>query len=169
VTDHIDTFTEKGIELKSGEKLDADIIVTATGLNAVVVSGCDISVDGKVVDFSKHIAYKGTMFNDIPNMAYAFGYTNASWTLKVDMVSQFFCRLINHMDKNGYKQCCPRQNDPTLELKPFLDFSPGYVLRIMDKLPSLGSKTPCMLEHNYFYDKKILKKGKLDFGVIEFL
>jgi cation diffusion facilitator CzcD-associated flavoprotein CzcO len=167
-TDHIETFTEDGIDLKSGEHLEADIIVTATGLNAIVVSNFDISVDGNVIDFSKHIAYKGSMFSDIPNMVYAFGYTNSSWTLKIDMVSQFFCRLINHMDKNGYKQACPRQNDPTLELTPFLDFSPGYVLRIVDKLPSLGSKKPWKLEQNYFYDKKILIKGAIEDGVIEF-
>ncbi len=168
VTDHIETFTEKGIQLKSGKSLEADMIVTATGLKATVVSNFDIEVDGKKVDFSKTVAYKGCMFSDVPNMNLAFGYTNASWTLKCDMVSQYVCRLINFMDKNGYQQCCPRQNDPSLQLQPYMDFTPGYILRVLDQLPKTSSKAPWRVEQSYFYDKGIFEKSALDDGVIEF-
>jgi len=168
VTDHIETFTENGIQLKSGKVLEADLIVTATGLNASPVTNFDIEVDGKSVVFSETVSYRGAMFSDVPNLILSFGYTNASWTLKCDLVNQYICRLINYMDKNGYKQCCPRQNDPTLELEPFLDFNPGYVLRIIDRLPKIGSKEPWRLKQNYFYDKKMLKKGRVEDGVLEF-
>jgi monooxygenase len=168
VTDHIEAFTENGIQLKSGKLLDADLIVTATGLKATIVSNFEIEVDGTPVDFSKTVAYKGCMFSDIPNMSLAFGYTNSSWTLKCDMVSQYVCRLINFMDKNGYKQSCPKQNDPNLKLEPYLDFTPGYILRVLDRLPKTGSKAPWRLEQSYFYDKVIFEKNALDDGVIEF-
>lgn len=168
VTDQIETFTKNGIQLKSGKLLDADIIVTATGLKATVVSNFDFEVDGKLVDFSKTVAYKGCMFSDIPNMNLAFGYTNASWTLKCDMVSQYVCRLINHMDKNGFQQCCPKQSDPNLKLEPYMDFTPGYIARVLDRLPKTGSKAPWQLKQSYFYDKDILEKDVVDDGVIEF-
>ncbi len=168
VTDHIDTFTENGILLKSGKTLEADLIVTATGLNATPASNFDIEVDGKLVNFAETISYKGAMFSNIPNMSLAFGYTNASWTLKCDMVSQYVCRLINYMDKNNYKQCTPTQNNPDLELRPFMDFQPGYVLRILDKMPKTGSKEPWRLKQDYFYDKKMFEKRKLDDGVLKF-
>ena len=108
------------------------------------------------------------MFSDIPNLSLAFGYVNASWTLKCDMTNQYVCRVINFMDKKGYTQCCPRQNDPTLELKPFLDFTPGYILRVIDKLPKVGSKKPWMLKQNYFFDRMMLKRTKLNDGILEF-
>lgn len=168
VTDHIDSFTEDGIMLKSGNIIKADLIVTATGLNATAVSNFDIEVDGKQVDFSKTILYKGVMFSDVPNLALAFGYVNASWTLKCDMTNQYVCRVINFMEKKGYTQCCPRQNDPTLELKPFLDFTPGYIMRVIDKLPKVGSKKPWMLKQNYFFDRMMLKRTKLNDGILEF-
>ncbi|MFK8009424.1 MAG: flavin-containing monooxygenase [Saprospiraceae bacterium] len=168
ITDHIEEFIENGIQLKSGEILEADMIVTATGLNATVISNFDIEVDGKLIDFSKTVAYKGCMFSDIPNMTLAFGYTNASWTLKCDMVSQYVCRLINHMEKNGYQQCCPEQNDPNLKLEPYMDFTPGYILRVLDRLPKKGSTAPWRVEQNYFYDKDIFEKSALDDGVIVF-
>ena len=168
VTDHIETFTENGIQLKSGKTLEADLIITATGLNATAVSKFPIEVDGARVDFSKTVSYKGLMFSDVPNMALVFGYTNASWTLKCDMVSQYVCRLINYMDEKGYKQCCPRLNDPTVELKPFMDFNPGYVMRVLDQLPKTGSKEPWKVEQNYFYDKKMLEKGSLEDDAMEF-
>lgn len=169
VTDHIETFTTNGIQLKSGKSLEADMIVTATGLNATVVSNFDIEVDGKLIDFSKTVAYKGCMFSDVPNMTLAFGYTNASWTLKCDMVSQYVCRLLNYMDKNNYQKCCPRQNNPNLELQPYMDFTPGYILRVLNHLPKTGSIAPWRVEQSYFYDKKIFEKSALDDGVIEFI
>lgn len=168
VTDHIEQFTETGIQLKSGKLLEADMIVTATGLSATVVSNFDIEVDGQLVDFSKTVAYKGCMFSDIPNMNLAFGYTNASWTLKCDMVSQYVCRLINYMDKNKFTQCCPMQNDPNLKLEPYMDFTPGYIQRVLDQLPKTGSTAPWRVEQSYYYDKDIFEKSALDDGVIEF-
>lgn len=168
ITDHIDRFTEGGIQLKSGAIVEADIIVTATGLNAKLFNNIDFEIDGELVDFTKKITYKSVMFNDIPNMTYAFGYTHASWTLKCDMTNQYTCRLINYMDKNDYKQCMPVQKDPTLELKPLLDFNPGYVLRVIDKLPKMGTKKPWMIEQNYFKDKKMFEKGELDDGFLVF-
>lgn len=169
VTDQIEQFTETGIQLQSGKSLEADMIVTATGLNATVVSNFDMEVDGTLVDFSKRVAYKGCMFSDVPNMSLAFGYTNASWTLKCDLVSQYVCKLINHMDKNGYQQCCPRQNDPNLELKPYLDFTPGYIMRVLDQLPKTGSREPWQVKQSYFYDKKVFEKSELNDGVMEFI
>ncbi|TAE41742.1 MAG: NAD(P)/FAD-dependent oxidoreductase [Runella slithyformis] len=166
VTDHIERFTERGIQLQSGEVLEADVIVTATGLNAKLFNNITFEIDGKPVDFSKKIAYKSVMLNNIPNMTYAFGYSNASWTLKCDMTNQYTCRLINYMTENGYKQCMPVQNDPNLNLKPFLDFSSGYVLRTLDSLPKMGDKAPWKIEQNYFYDKKIFEKSPLDDGIL---
>jgi monooxygenase len=166
VTDHIERFTENGIKLVSGEILEADIIVTATGLNAQLFNNIDFEVDGKQVDFSKKICYKSVMFDGIPNMTYAFGYTNASWTLKCDMTNQYTCRLINYMAENGYKQCMPVQKDPDLVLKPFLDFTPGYVMRVIDKLPKMGDKKPWKIEQNYFYDRKMFENGSLDDGIL---
>src|SRR5690606_36510823 len=111
VTDHIDTFTEKGILLKSGKELEADVIVTATGLNLKVLGGIDLTVDGRHVDFSQTMSYKGMMYSDVPNFASAFGYTNASWTLKCDLTCEYVCRLINHMDETGTRQATPRLKD----------------------------------------------------------
>ncbi|PSR12124.1 MAG: FAD-containing monooxygenase EthA [Bacteroidetes bacterium] len=167
VTDQIAAFTPTGIQLASGRSLDADIIVTATGLAATVVCQFPVEVDGELVDFSQKVSYKGAMFSDIPNLTQVFGYTNASWTLKCDLVSQYVCRLINYMDQKGYHQACPRQHDPTLELVPFFDFTPGYLLRILDSLPKLGATMPWRLEQNYFHDQRTLLKDPLDDGVLE--
>ncbi len=168
VTDHIDKFTEKGIMLKSGEFLDADIIVTATGLNGQLFNNIVFKIDGEQVDFTKKVCYKSVMFDGIPNMTYAFGYTNASWTLKCDMTNQYTCRLIKYMEQNGYKQCMPIQNDPNLVLKPFLDFNPGYVMRVIESLPKMGDKKPWKIEQNYFYDKKMFKKSALNDGILTY-
>lgn len=168
VTDHIDTFTEAGILLKSGKELQADLIVTATGLNATIVSNFPLEVDGEAVVFSEKVGYRAALYSDIPNMSVAFGYTNASWTLKVDLVHQYICRLINYMDKHGYKKCVPRQNDPDLELAPAFDFSPGYILRVLDKLPKTGTREPWKLKQNYFYDKKVLTNKDVNDGILEF-
>jgi monooxygenase len=168
LTDKIAHFTEGGIQLESGTFVEADIIVTATGLNAKLFIHIDFEIDNEPVDFSKKIAYKSVMFDGMPNMTFAFGYTNASWTLKCDMTNQYTCRLINYMDKKGYKQCMPVQNDPTLALKPLLDFNPSYILRILDELPKQGSKKPWMLEQNYFFDKEMFEKSALDDAVLVF-
>ena len=129
VTDHIDTFTEKGILLKSGKELEADVIVTATGLNLKVLGGIDLTVDGRHVDFSQTMSYKGMMYSDVPNFASAFGYTNASWTLKCDLTCEYVCRLINHMDETGTRQATPRLKDGSVEEEPFERRGDGHFPR----------------------------------------
>src|SRR5690606_17702291 len=115
VTDHIDTFTETGIRLRSGQELAADLVVTATGLKLKCLGGVALAVDGAAVDPARTLVYKGMMVSDVPNLAFALGYTNASWTLKCDLTSRYVCRLLNYMDAHGYRQCCPRRSDPAIE------------------------------------------------------
>jgi monooxygenase len=168
VTDHIATFTETGLKLKSGESLDADIIVTATGLIVKLMSGLQLIVDGDAVDLSKTMAYKGMMYSDVPNLASAFGYTNASWTLKCDLTSEYVCRLLNHMERHGFARCTARKHDPSVTEEPVLDFTSGYVKRALDTLPSQGSKTPWRLYQNYVKDLSMLRYGRVDDGTMEF-
>jgi cation diffusion facilitator CzcD-associated flavoprotein CzcO len=168
VTDHIDTFTETGIKLRSGAELPADIIVTATGLKLLFLGGIELSVDGKRVVPSETMAYKGIMFSGVPNMAVSIGYTNASWTLKCDLTCDYVCRLINYMDAHGYRQCCPRKTDPSVLEEPLMDFSSGYVQRSIGQFPRQGSKKPWKLYQNYVLDRMTLKHGKLADGSLEF-
>ena len=168
VTDEIEKFTETGLLLKSGERLDADIIVTATGLVLKLMAGLQLVVDGKPVDMSKTMAYKGMMYSDVPNLASAFGYTNASWTLKCDLTAEYVCRLLKYMDEHGFAQCTPRISDPSITPEPVLDFNSGYVLRALDTLPSQGSKTPWRLHQNYIKDLKMMRYGRVDDGTMEF-
>ena len=168
VTDTIESFTETGLQLKSGEHLDADVIVTATGLVLKLMAGLELVVDGESVDLSKTLAYKGMMYSDVPNLASAFGYTNASWTLKCDLTSEYVCRLINYMDRHGYSQCAARLNDPSVTPEPVLDFTSGYVLRALHTLPRQGSKQPWRLYQNYIKDVSLIRFGKLDDGTMEF-
>ena len=168
VTDHIDTFTEDGLRLKSGEHLDADIIVTATGLVLRLFSGMQLVVDGAPVELPKAFVYKGMMFSDIPNVAFAVGYTNASWTLKCDLTAEYVCRLLNHMDQHGFAVCTPRVNDPDIEEEPVIDFNSGYVLRALHTLPRQGSKTPWRLHQNYMKDLRMMRYGRVDDGTMEF-
>ena len=168
VTDQIDTFTEDGLLLKSGERLDADIIVTATGLVLRLFSGMQLVVDNTPVELPNTFVYKGMMFSDIPNLAFAVGYTNASWTLKCDLTAEYVCRLLNHMDHHGYKMCTPRVNDPDIGEEPVIDFNSGYVLRALNTLPRQGSKTPWRLHQNYMKDLRMMRYGRLDDGTMEF-
>jgi monooxygenase len=168
VTDHIDTFTEDGIKLKSGEELKADIIVTATGLNLQLLSDLKIKIDDKDIDLSKSLNYKGMMYSDVPNLASSFGYTNASWTLKCDLTCEYVCRLLNHMDKTGTRQCTPHNSDPTVTEEPWLDFSSGYVQRAIGKFPKQGSKAPWKLYQNYALDIVSLKYGTVEDGAMTF-
>lgn len=168
VTDHIETFTEKGIRLKSGQEIEADIIVSATGLKLLFLGGMALSVDGRKVDNSALFNYRGMMYSDVPNLVTAFGYTNASWTLKADLTAERVCRLLNHMDRHGYRYCVPRLNDPTVTAEPFIDFSSGYVQRALKDFPRQGSKRPWKLYQNYALDILSLRHGKLDDGVMEF-
>ena len=167
VTDTIERFTPRGIALKSGKELEADIIVTATGLKLVNLGEMQVSVDGKPVNMSRTMSYKGMMYSDVPNLASAFGYTNASWTLKCDLTCEYVARLLNHMDRHGYKQATPRR-DASVEEAPWLDFSSGYVQRALDILPRQGTKKPWKLYQNYALDLVTLRYGKVDDGTMEF-
>jgi cation diffusion facilitator CzcD-associated flavoprotein CzcO len=168
VTDQIETFTEKGIKLTSGQELEADIIVTATGLNLQMFGGAELVVDGKPVETGKLWAYRGAMYSDVPNFASVFGYTNASWTLRADLISEYFARLINYMDENNFVQATPRMNLAHPDEKPFVDFSSGYFQRVADKLPKQTSQAPWKQNQSYMHDLMELRYGKLEDGALEF-
>jgi cation diffusion facilitator CzcD-associated flavoprotein CzcO len=168
VTDRIATFTERGIELESGEELEADIVVTATGFNLLVLGGMRLSADGEGVDFPKTTAYKGMMLSGVPNFAFSVGYTNASWTLKADLTSEYVCRLLNHMDAHGYRSCVPDVTDPSITTQPMIDFSSGYVRRAIDQFPKQGSKEPWRLRQNYVLDIRTIRHGRIDDGTMKF-
>jgi monooxygenase len=152
VTDQIETFTETGIRLTSGSELEADLVVTATGLALQLLGGMTVEVDGKAINPADTLAYKGMMYSDVPNFAVVSGYTNASWTLKADLVCEYVCRLLNHMQKNGLRQCTPRLDDPGMERLPWVDFSSGYIQRGADKFPKQGARHPWRLHQNYAKD-----------------
>lgn len=168
VTDRIDSFTEDGILLASGEELPADVIVTATGLNLLALGGIEVAVDGREVNLAETVGYKGTMLSGIPNMAMALGYTNSSWTLKADLVSQYVCRLLNHMRERGYDRCMPLAPGPGVETEPFLDLKSGYVMRSLHELPRQGAVAPWRLSQNYPLDVRLLRWGSLEDGGIAF-
>lgn len=168
VTDHIETFTERGIALRSGEELEADLIVTATGLQLQVMGGATATVDGEPVDPSESLMYKGAMLSDVPNMAMSLGYTNASWTLKCELIAEFVCRLLNHMDAQGYTWCCPRQRDPKLEDRPLLDLDSGYIRRAQGIVPKQGERLPWRLYQNYVLDRAMFRHGRLDDDAMQF-
>jgi cation diffusion facilitator CzcD-associated flavoprotein CzcO len=168
VTGTIATFTKDGIRLASGEALQADIVVTATGLVVKILGGIAISVDGAPVTPAEHINYKGMMLSDVPNMVLSFGYTNASWTLKCDLTARYFCRLVNHMDKYGLDLCVPRLPAGGVERQPMLDFSSGYVQRAVASLPGQGTAPPWRVYQNYFRDFAALGLGTVTDGVMEF-
>lgn len=167
-TDTIETFTEGGIRLTSGEELAADIIVTATGLNLLMLGGIKLRVDGEEVRPAERKTYKGMMLEGVPNFAFAIGYTNASWTLKADLTGEYVCRLLRHMDAQGHRQCVPQNDDPTLEDRPLLDFKAGYVLRSLAELPKQGSRAPWRLRMNYPLDLLTLRHGAIVDGVMRF-
>jgi cation diffusion facilitator CzcD-associated flavoprotein CzcO len=167
VTDTIETFTEKGIRLTSGEELEADIIVTATGLKLLPFGGIDLEVDGKPVVLNDAMTYKALMLSDVPNFVYTIGYTNASWTLKADLVSDFVVRLLGHLDRHGYRTFVAAK-DPSVGERPFMDFSSGYVLRALDELPKQGDRAPWLLKQNYLTDLRTIRNDDLDDGVLAF-
>ena len=171
VTDHIASFTETGIQLASGEHLDADIIITATGLELVTLGEMDFFVDGNQVDFAKTWTYKGFAYSDIPNLASTFGYINASWTLRSDLTAEYVCRLLNHMRKKGVAQCTPRlrEQDRSMKERPWIDgFSSGYMQRMMHRMPRQGDHEPWINPQNYRRDKKMFKHSPIDDGVMQF-
>lgn len=168
VTDRIATFTERGLALESGTELDADVIVTATGLNLLIFGGAHLSVDGVPVSLPDTLAYKGMMLGGIPNFAFTIGYTNASWTLKADLVSDYVCRLLAHMDAHGRSVCVPVNDDPAVTTRPLLDFNAGYVQRSIDRFPKSGVHAPWRLGMSYLHDLVTLRHRAVADGVIRF-
>jgi monooxygenase len=168
VTDVIESFTDRGVRLCSGIDLDADIIVTATGLNMLALGGTQITVDGREVKLSETVGYKGMMFSGVPNLAAAIGYTNASWTLKCDLVVQHICRLLNHMTARGYTQVVPTWSAGELPDNPFVDLASNYVLRSVHDFPKQGNRAPWRLYQNYIRDVILLKRGRVDDPALEF-
>jgi monooxygenase len=168
VTDEVDAFTENGIGLRSGRELLADVVVCATGLKLKLLGGIEFAVDGKPVDFAQTMNFKGVMFSDVPNLAAAFGYTNASWTLKCDLSCAYVTRLINYMDRRNYVTCTPRQRDPSVAPEPLIDFSSGYIQRSIDQFPRQGSKQPWRLYQNYVRDLFSLRFGAVNDKALEF-
>ena len=165
VTDQIDSFTKRGIKLASGGEVEADIIVSATGLDLKFFGGVDIQVDNTPVLAKDTMTYKGMMFSGVPNFALSSGYTNASWTLKCDLTSAYVCRLLNHMDKKGYAQARPQLDWADIEVVPLLDFTSGYVVRKLDELPKQGTVTPWRLHQNYLLDIMMLRMGRVTDGM----
>lgn len=169
VTDHIERFTETGIRLQSGEELEADIIISATGLDVRLLGDLDLTVDGEPVDISERVLYKATMLEGVPNAAIIFGYINASWTLKVDIVGQYLCRLLKHMDEQGVDIAVPRDHEDCREQGSALDaLQSGYIQRVAHKLPRQGSKAPWRMTQDYKTDRPILCKEPIDDGYLEF-
>ena len=171
VTDHIDHLTPTGIQLQSGEHLEADIVVTATGLQLVTLGEMDFTVDGEPVDFATTWTYKGFAYSDVPNMASSFGYVNASWTLRADLTCEYVCRMLNHMRATSTVQCTPRlrRADRSMQPRPWIDgFSAGYMQRVMHLFPKQGDHEPWINPQNYGRDKKMFRKAPIDDGVMQF-
>jgi monooxygenase len=168
VTGQIERFTARGILLKDGRELEADIIVTATGLKLQLLSGVEYIIDGQAFHPSQAMTYKAMMFEGVPNLATSFGYTNASWTLKADLTCMYVCRLLNHMDRTGTQIATPVLNDPDVQPEPWLSFTSGYVQRALEVLPKQGSKRPWKVHQNYAKDLLDLKFGKVDDGAMTF-
>jgi len=168
VTDTIESFTENGLKLGSGETLEADIIVTATGLNLQMLGGAEIIVDGEKIETGKTHAYKGTMLSGVPNLAFVFGYTNASWTLRADLISEYVCRLINYLHDYNLASATPRFAVTDAEDRPFADFSSGYFQRAASKLPKQTTRAPWKQNQSYAHDLMDLRYGLIEDGVLEF-
>jgi monooxygenase len=168
VTDRIETFTETGLALASGDELEADLVVTATGLRMVPLGGIRLSVDGRDVELAKELLYRGMQITGVPNMAFAFGYTNQSWTLGVDLTCEQVCRLLEHMDRHGYTACTPRNRDPAVAGVPFAELTSGYVLRAIGEFPSQGSKDPWRREQNYAQNRRTMRRARVDDPALEF-
>ena len=168
VTDEVESYTEKGLQLKSGRELEADLIVTATGLNLLFMGGVQLTVDGKSVHPPDLTIYRGMMFSGIPNLAMAFGYSNASWTLKAELISRNIARLINHMDRHGYRRCMPVLPDRPLDRKPAISLTSGYVQRSVDRFPRHGSRRPWRLYENYLLDMVNFLLSRPEDGVLQF-
>ena len=167
VTYTIEAFTEDGLVLASGARLEADVVVTATGLALTVLGGMRLSLDGRPVDPASLLVYKGMMYGGIPNLISTFGYTNASWTLKADLTAAYACRLLGHLQRIDATRFVPRV-DPSLKPEPFLDFTSGYVQRALPMLPRQGDRKPWKLHQNYTLDLLALRFARVDDGVMQF-
>lgn len=168
MTDHIETFTETGIKLRSGNELAADLIVTATGLNMKIMSGVQLVVDDVPVDLAKALIYRGTMYRDIPNLASAFGYVNASWTLKCELIAQYLCRLLNYMDRHAYAQCTPRLREHVSAEEPMMGLTSGYMQRARDTMPRQSTRQPWKMHQNYLRDLFSLRFSPVNDRTLEF-
>jgi len=171
VTDNIETFTETGIQLASGEHLEADIIITATGLQMVTLGEMNFEVDGTAVDFAETWSYLGMGYSDVPNLVSSFGYVNASWTLRADLICEYVCRLVNHMSATGTDTCVPtlRPTDADMPRRPYIDdFTSGYMQRVMPLLPRQGDRAPWVNTQSYSADKKLFRDGPVEDGVMKF-
>lgn len=166
VTDHVERFTTTGIRLRSGRELEADLVVTATGLQLKLFGGMSLEVDGRSIEPAETMTYKGMMLSGVPNFAFAIGYTNASWTLKVDLVAEHVCRLLNHMDEHKLDLCTPRR-DPTVEEEPLIGFASGYIQRSIHLFPRAGSRAPWRLYQNYVLDRLALRRGPVTHPALE--
>jgi cation diffusion facilitator CzcD-associated flavoprotein CzcO len=168
VTDTIETVTERGVRLASGTELEADVLVLATGLELLAFGGLALTVDGRPVDLPSTLAYKGAMLSGVPNFAFAVGYVNASWTLKVDLVCEWLCRVLAHMDARGAAVALPVPADPPGPTRPLLDFSAGYVQRALERFPKQGDRPPWRIAMSYAEDVAVLRDGEVDDGVLQF-
>jgi len=168
VTDRIETFTETGVELASGAHLDADMVVTATGLKMVPLGKIALRVDGADVALADALVYRGMLLTGVPNLAFAFGYTNQSWTLGSDLTSEHVCALLEHMDRHGYAQCTPRNRDPAVAEVPFAELTSGYIVRALDAFPRQGSKDPWRRPQNYVRDSRSVRRAPMDDPALEF-
>jgi monooxygenase len=173
VTDEIETFTETGIRTRSGELLEADVVITATGFDLSVLGDIAFTIDGRPLDFARTVTWRGVMFSDIPNLAYIFGYFRASWTLRADLISDLVCRLLNHMDERGATMVTPtlRDEDADMELGPWVDpanFNPGYLTRSLHLMPAQGDRDPWQTYHDYTTEKAVLPAADLEDGTLVF-
>lgn len=171
VTDTVANFNETGIETASGEQLDCDIIITATGLSMVTLGEVEFSLDGAAIDFAETWSYKGLAYSGVPNLSSSFGYVNASWTLRTDLICEYVCRLLNHMESIGAVECTPRlrPEDAGMPERAWLEgFTPGYMQRHMDRMPHQGDRAPWINPQDYSHDRKLFRKSHVDDGVMQF-
>lgn len=173
VTDHIERFTKTGIKLESGKELEADIIITATGFNIQLIGGMALSINGQSVDMAAGMAYRGTLFEGVPNAAMIFGYTNSSWTLKADISSEYVCRLLNYMSAHGHDKCVPINKDGRIQPEAFITdnsgaASAGYIQRALAKMPKQGTKAPWRVYMNYLMDLPALRYSRINDGTMQF-
>ena len=168
VTDEIERFGEDAIRLASGAELEADVVVTATGLNLLLLGGMGISIEGEELDLARTLIYRGCMLSEVPNFAFAFGYTNASWTLRCDLTARYVTRLLTYMQEHDHGSCVPRNDDPSQLTEPFADFSSGYIQRSIDQFPRQGAKPPWRLYQNYLLDALVLRTRPIDEPALQF-